>query len=66
MIFIPFGVIFVIAGFIIYKMDQKAVRDIEMMQVRSRLAEIERRKQAEADGEPFEPPARTRRIRSRR
>ena len=65
-IIIPFGIIFTIFGFIMYKMDQKASRDIEMMQIQSRLAEIERRKQAETNGEAPEPLARTRRIRSRR
>lgn len=65
-IVIPFGIIFTIAGFIFYLLDKKAAREVEMMQIQSRLAEIERRKAAEAAGESFEPPARTRRIRARR
>jgi hypothetical protein len=65
-IILPFGLIFLIVGFIIYRMDLKAAREREFREIQSRLAEIERRKQAEAAGEVFEPVAKTRRIRSRR
>ena len=63
---IPFGLIAVIGGFITYKLNQKAERELAQARIRSRLAEIERQKQAEAAGEPPVAFARTRRIRSRR
>lgn len=65
-IFVPLGIISLFAGFFAYKMNEKAARDIEQMRIRSRLAEIERQKQAADAGEPPPPVARTRRIRARR
>lgn len=63
MIVIPFGIIFLIVGFIAYCLNVKADREIAHRQIESRLAEIERRKAA---GDTPQPAARSRRVRSRR
>jgi uncharacterized membrane protein len=66
-IILPFGIIAIFGGFIAYKLNQKAARDIEQMRIRSRLAQIEREKEMLARGETLAvQTARTRRVRSRR
>lgn len=66
MIIIPFGIIFVIVGSIIYRLNLNAARELEHRRITSRLADIERRNAAIAAGEAVEPSSRTRRVRSRR
>lgn len=68
MIIIPFGIIFTIIGFITYRMNLKAAREIELRRIENRISEIARRKaepgQDEAERPGYRP--RTRRVRSRR
>lgn len=65
-IIIPFGLIMTIIGFIAYRLNVKAEREMELRQIQNRLAQIERQKAAIAAGEVPEEPARSRRLRVRR
>lgn len=65
-IIVPFGIIFLIIGFFTYQANLKAARELEHRRIQNRLAQIQREKASALDGEAPEPPARTRRVRSRR
>ncbi|MFN4185589.1 MAG: hypothetical protein ACK4M6_12455 [Hyphomonas sp.] len=66
MIIVPFGIIFLIIGFITYQANMKAAREMEHRRIQNRLAEIERRNATSGGSEETQPSARTRRVRSRR